>query len=143
MDKLGIAKKYLYDNDLKLVVMKDGIPLAISTDRGIKPIYDVYTKELHHLDGAYIADRVTGKAAAMLLAEGGVKGVYTDLISDAAIEVLDQFPILVEYGKRVPFILNREGDDMCPIEKISRGVKDVDGLIEGIEEFFVKVGMKK
>lgn len=143
MDNLTLAKKYLYDNDLKLVVMKNGEPMATSVDRGIKPIYDVYTKELHHLDGAYIADRVTGKAAAMLLAEGGVKGVYTDLISDAAIEVLDQFPILVEYRKRVPFILNREGDDMCPIEKISRGVQDVDGLIEGIEEFFVKVGMKK
>lgn len=143
MDTLTLAKKYLYDNDLKLVVMKNGEPIATSVDRGIKPIYDVYTKELHHLDGAYIADRVTGKAAAMLLAEGGVKGVYTDLISDAAIEVLDQFPILVEYGKRVPFILNREGDDMCPIEKISRGVQDVEGLIAGIEEFFVKVGMKK
>ena len=143
MDNLKLAKKYLFDNDLKLVVMKNGEPMATSVDRGIKPIYDVYTKELHHLDGAYIADRVTGKAAAMLLAEGGVKGVYTDLISDAAIEVLDQFPILVEYGKRVPFILNREGDDMCPIEKISRGVQDVEGLIAGIEEFFVKVGMKK
>ena len=143
MDKLEIAKRFLYDNDLKLVVMKNGIPLATSVDRGIKPIFDVYTKELHHLDGAYIADRVTGKAAAMLLAEGGVKGVYTDLISDAAIEILEQYPILFEYKKRVPYILNREGDGMCPIEKISRSVDDVDGLIRGIEEFFVQVGMTK
>lgn len=143
MDKLEIAKKYLYDNDLKLVVMKNGIPLATSTDRGIKPIYDVYTKELHHLEGAYIADRVTGKAAAMLLTKAGIKGIYTDLISDAAIEILEQYPILVEYKKRVPYILNREGDGMCPIEKISRSVDDVDGLIKGIEEFFVQVGMTR
>ena len=81
--------------------------------------------------------------AAMLLAEGGVKGVYTDLISDAAIEILEQYPILFEYKKRVPYILNREGDGMCPIEKISRSVDDVDGLISGIEEFFVQVGMTK
>lgn len=143
MDNLTLAKKYLYDNDLKLVVMKNGEPVSTSNDRGIKPIYDVYTKELYHLEGAYIADRVTGKAAAMLIAEAGIKGLYTDLISDAALEVLDQYPILVEYGKRVPFILNREGNDMCPIEKISRGVQDVKGLIVGIEEFFVQVGMKK
>ena len=143
MDNLLLAKKYLHDNDLKLVVMRNGEPLASSFDRGIKPIYDVYTKEIHHLEGAYIADRVTGKAAAMLLAEAGVKGLYTDLISDAAIEVLDEYPILVEYKKRVPYILNREGNDMCPIEKISRGVQDVEGLIKGIEEFFVQVGMVK
>lgn len=143
MDKLAIAKKYLYDNDLKLVVMKAGIPLATSKDRGIKPVYDVYTKEIHHLEGAYIADRVTGKAAAMILSEAGIKGIYTDLISEAAVEILEQYPILVEYKKRVPYILNREGDGMCPIEEISRGVVDVEGLIIGIEEFFVQVGMIK
>jgi hypothetical protein len=79
----------------------------------------------------------------MLLSEAGIKGIYTDLISDAAIEILEQHPILVEYKKRVPYILSREGNDMCPIEKISRRVEDVDGLIKGIEEFFLEVGMTR
>lgn len=138
-----MAKKHMENNNLKMVVYKDGEVIAESTDRGIKPVYDVYMEQFEKLKGAFVADRITGKAAAMLLAQGEISGIYTDLISEPAVEIFDKKGINIQYMKRVPHILNRDKDGMCPIETISRNVGNVDELIEGIEEFFVIVGMKK
>ena len=143
VEGIRIAKEYMENNNLKMVVNKDGEIVAKSTDRGIKPIYDVYVEQFEKLKGAFVADRITGKAAAMLLAQGEISGIYTDLISEPAVEIFDKKGINIQYMKRVPHILNRDKDGMCPIETISRNVGNVDELIEGIEEFFVIVGMKK
>ncbi len=143
MEGIKIVKDYMEKNDLKMVVYNNGKFVAQSTDRGIKPVYDVYTESFEDLEGAFVSDRITGKAAAMLLAEGRIRGIYTDLISEPALEIFNQKGIALEYGKKVPHILNRDRDGMCPIETISRNVSDVDDLIEGIEAFFLTVGMKK
>ena len=143
MEGIKIAKEYMESNDLKMVVYKDGEMVAQSTDRGIKPVYDVYVKDFEGLKGAFVADRITGKAAAMLLAQGGISGIYTDLISEPAVEIFEESGISLQYKNRVSHILNRDKNGMCPIETISRNVGNVDELIEGIEEFFVIVGMEK
>lgn len=143
MEGIKKAKEYMDLNNLKMVVYNNEKVVAQSTDRGIKPIYDVYTKEFESLKGAFVADRITGKAAAMLLTEGKISGIYTDLISDPAIEIFQSKGVSIEYGKKVTRILNRDMDGMCPIETISRNVSSVDDLIDGIEAFFLIVGMKK
>lgn len=143
MNSIMHAKEYLHDNNLKMVVIRDLEVLAKSTDRGIKPIYDVYTRDNNLLKDSYVADRVIGKAAAIFLINGGIRGLYTDLISEVAIEEFSGTDIKVEYETKVPFILNREGNDLCPIENIAKNSKDVDELIAGINEFFIKVGMIK
>jgi len=137
------AKEYMDSNNLKMVVYNNEKVVAQSIDRGIKPVYDVYTKDFESLKGAFIADRITGKAAAMLLADGKIAGIYTDLISDPAMEIFQSKGVNFEYGKKVKNILNRDLDGMCPIETISRNVSNVDELIEGIKAFFLIVGMKK
>jgi len=141
MNKLNIVRNYMIDNDFKMVVMNNDKMVLTSKDRGIKPIYDAYTKNLELLNGSFVADRVIGKAAAELLIHGNIKGLYTDLISDIALGVLNDHEISVDFKNKVPYILNREGNDLCPIETISRNSKDINQLIQGIEEFFIKVGM--
>ncbi|WP_422485341.1 DUF1893 domain-containing protein [Gudongella sp. DL1XJH-153] len=143
MEGIIKAKEYMELNSLKMVVYNNEKVVAQSTDRGIKPVYDVYTKEFDSLKGAFVADRITGKAAAMLLAEGKISGIYTDLISDPAVEIFQSKGVSIEYGQKVKHILNRDMDGMCPIETISRNVSSVDDLIDGIEAFFITVGMKK
>ncbi len=143
MEGIIKAKEYMDSNNLKMVVYNNEKVVAQSIDRGIKPVYDVYTKDFESLKGAFIADRITGKAAAMLLADGKIAGIYTDLISDPAMEIFQSKGVNFEYGKKVKNILNRDLDGMCPIETISRNVSNVDELIEGIKAFFLIVGMKK
>lgn len=143
MDSINYIRDYLYNNDLKMAVIRDKKVIATSKDRGIKPIFDVYTMNHSLLKDSYVADRVIGKAAAIFLIHGKIKGLYTDLISDVAMDVLEEAGIEVEYKKKVPFILNREGNDLCPIESIARKSDNINDLISGIEEFFIKVGMIK
>ena len=64
-----------------------------------------------------MADEVIGRAAAMLLIYGRVRSIYTPLISEHAIDILDKYKIYYEYENKVPFILNRTKDGMCPMEK--------------------------
>lgn len=130
-----IAKEHLHKNDLNFVLVKDGRVLEESAGRGIKPMYDAYLKMEGDFLGASLADRVIGKAAAMFLVEGKVKALYTDLISQVAYDMLVEENIEVEYGEKVPVILNRTGDDMCPIEKLSSKSANMDELINNIEEF--------
>lgn len=53
-----------------------------------------------------MADIVIGKAAAMLLIYGKVHKIYTRLISEHAIAILDKYHITYEYDKKVPYIMN-------------------------------------
>lgn len=136
MSDLSLAKEYLVENDLNFVLVLENEILSESRARGIRPIYDAYKKQSQSLKGASVGDRVIGKAAAMFLIEGGIKSLYTDLISDPAYDLLIDRGIEVEYLKKVPVILNRTGDDICPMEKLSSKADNLDQLIESIEEFF-------
>ena len=136
MKDIILAKSHLLENNLNFVLVRDEDILAQSSGRGIKPIYHAYIEGKENFKAASVADRVIGKAASMFLIAGGIKSLYTDLISDIAYDMLSNHGISVEYLKKVPMILNRSGDDICPMEKLSSNVEDVDGLIEAIEEFF-------
>lgn len=135
MRDVDIAKEYLLKNHLNFVIVKDGQVIEESSARGIKPIYETYKNNVNYFEGASVADRVIGKAAAMFLVSGGIKELYTDLISELAIEILESRNIEVHYLKKVSMILNRTQDDMCPIEKLSSQTKDVDKLVEEIGNF--------
>lgn len=135
MNDINIAKTHLQNNNLSMVIVKDRNILEESSARGIKPIFEVYTNRKDNLKDSFIADKVIGKAAAMILANAGIKMLYTDLISHKAIEVLDKYKIEYEFAKKVPVILNRDGSDMCPIEKLSSNTDNVEDLIEMIRIF--------
>ena len=137
MKEIMNAKSIMIDNDYKFVVVKKESLLFSSFDRGIKPIYDAYSKNPQMLKGAYIADRVTGKAASMILSKAGISGIFTELISEKAIEIFKENNIDVVYEKKVDFILNRDKSGSCPIESISKDLEigETATLILRIETF--------
>ena len=77
------------------------------TQRGVADIYDLLTQEPEFLKGASIADKVVGKGAAALMILGGIKELYTDIISTKALELLQKSDIKVDFTEEVPFIWNR------------------------------------
>ena len=137
-DKI-LAKSHLLENNLNFVIARDNQILLDSSAKGIKPIFDAYRESKEDLKNASVADRVIGKAASMFLIAGDIKSLYTDLISDIAYDLLQKNGIQVEYSKKVPMILNRTGDDICPMEKLSSESKDVDELILNIEKFLISL----
>ena len=142
MKDIILAKSHLLENNLNFVLVRDQEVIAESSGRGIKPIYDAYKGNKEDFKDASVADRVIGKAASMFLVEGGIQSLYTDLISDTAYDLLTGHGIEVAYSKKVPRILNRTGDDLCPMEKLSSKSEDVEALILNIEEFFRNINKK-
>lgn len=135
MKDIEIAVKLLEEENLALAIVKDGNVIFSSCDRGIKPLYMAVNELKEKLCGSVVADRVTGKAAAMLCAYAGVKELSTGLISENAIKVLERTPVIFEYKKSVPYIKNRDQTGMCPIEQLSSGTDDINELLRGISRF--------
>ena len=107
-----IAKQQL--NTHSLVVVKDG-RTSVYDGRGIKPVVDYLEKD--NFDGAFVADKVIGKASALLLVYGKVQEVYTPVISKPAVKVFEDNNVKYSADKIVDNIINRTGTDLCPMEK--------------------------
>lgn len=139
MKDIILAKSHLLENNFSFVLVRGNEILTEISGRGIKPIFDAYRSEKDNFKDASVADRVIGKAASLFLISGEIKSLYTDLISDIAYDLLTSHGIEVEYSKKVPMILNKTGDDFCPMEKLSFNAEDVEELTLSIEEFFNKI----
>jgi len=141
MKDLELAKKELEEKELTLAIAKEGEIIFTSTDKGIKPMYTAVLKLKEELRGSSVADRVIGRAAAILCKYAGIKELYTKLISDEAIKVLKDGDITFTYDESSPYIKNRDKTDMCPVEKLSQNVDNPEELIQKISEFLDR--MKK
>ncbi|WP_317854583.1 DUF1893 domain-containing protein [Chakrabartyella piscis] len=100
--------------------------LHTSSKKGIAPIMEVLATDPKFLQGALVADRVIGKAAAMLLVKAGIWELYAEVISEHARMFLEVHNIPITYSKVVPYIINRKGDGMCPMEATVLDMKNVN-----------------
>lgn len=87
------------------------------TGLGVKPLITPMRENRQFFQGAEVADKIVGKAAAFLLVLSGAKAVYGDIMSKGAVEVLEQRGIDYCYVTLVEFIENRTGTGMCPLEQ--------------------------
>ncbi len=131
---IAISKLGLY----KLVVVSDYEVVFNSEKNGIVPMYDLYNKRLN--GRIYIADRFIGSGAARLILglKADIIEVFSYIISKDALELLRNKNIVVNYDKIVEKILNRTGDDICPVEKISKNNDDFNIFYDELKEFLIK-----
>jgi hypothetical protein len=130
-----LAVSYLKENDCTLAFVRDGEVLFESRKKGIRPMYEALLSDVD-LTGAVLADRVIGRAAAILALSAGIRSLYTFVISESALAVCkeEKFSAFA-YEEVSPFVMNRTRDDLCPIEKLSQGTDDPEMLMNRIEEF--------
>lgn len=102
---------------------------------GVKDLYNLLATRPHALEGAYFADRVIGRGAALLLVLGRVERVYAQVISAEAFHVLQEAEIKVDYDKLVSNIMNRDGTDICPVERLTMNIIQPKLAFERIREF--------
>ena len=110
----------------------------VSFESGIRPVIDRLNEDIYYFRGLSVADKIVGKASAMLFSLSGVKEVYAAVLSQSGKEILDKYGIDYEYGKLVDYIVNRKGDGMCPMEMT---VKDIDDLKEAYEALNRKIAL--
>ena len=104
---------------------------------GVKDLFELVASRPHELAGALVADRVIGRGAALLLALGKVREVYAQVISSPAVKVLEDARITVDFGTMVPYIINRDGTDICPVEKLTMNISDPEEAYGKIKEFLI------
>lgn len=115
---LEYAKKEFEKRGSAFIIAKDRKILAESTKRGVAPFFFAVNGLHDQLEGTSLADKIVGKAVALLSAYSGIVSVYTPLVSIPAVGVLDEHHIRTEADRTVEMILNQNRTDQCPIEKL-------------------------
>ena len=122
MNDLEHAKSLLEEGNFTLALVK-GDEIITSFERGVRPLLDLLDGG-RDLCGFSAADRVVGKAAALLYVLLGVKAVYANVVSTLAEEVLLGHGIAVEAQTRTERIINRAGNGFCPMETAVENISD-------------------
>lgn len=128
----------LHDEGLTLVIKDAGGNLHRFTQRCVKDLLTLVTESPEILNGALVADKAVGKAAASCMVVGGVKHVYADVMSEPALALLERHGVKAQYARLVDHIINRAGTDWCPMERLSRDIDDPAVVTQRIKEFFAE-----
>jgi hypothetical protein len=124
MNDLEAAKKRLCDEGLSLSIVKGGDVVYESVLRGIFGFLDVIDEMGAMLEGASIADRVIGKAVALLCVHAKIKAAYAITLSREAEKVFEEHCVEHEWHVLVDNILDRDEVVICPFERLVEGVSN-------------------
>jgi len=124
MQDLEIAEKRLNEEGLALSVVKDGEIIFESVSHGISGFLEAVERLEEKLEGASVADRVVGKAIALLCVYAKVRAVYAVILSERAKVVLEKHAIHHELDNLVESILDMDKVGMCPFERLATEISD-------------------
>jgi len=135
MRDLELAKQILDGRNLALAIVKGGKILFESYSSGISGLLQAVERHKEELYGSSVADRVVGRAAALLLACSQVKEVYAFTLGNEGLKVLKENNIPFEYDGLVPKILDGDRKDICPFERFSSTIRSLDEAYERLKAF--------
>lgn len=95
----------------------------ITHERGVKPLLQ-WISEGRSFEGWSVADKVVGKAPALLYVQLKPAAVYAIAMSEAARDILLANGIACGCEDLVPFIMNRAGDGQCPMDASVTNIPD-------------------
>jgi hypothetical protein len=137
---LDKAMQRIKGGEATCVIIKNNEIVHTEYGRGVAPLLNIFTNEPGKLKGAFVVDKIIGKAAAMILVSGGAEKVHGIVMSASGREYLENHGVAAEYTECVDMIANRDGSDMCPIEK---SVIDIDDSLEGLKAIGVTIANLK
>ena len=123
------------DKEVTLTVVKEN-KIYQSTLDGLKPLFNWLLNEPEVLDGAYVIDKIVGRASAFLLIYGKAAKIHGKTMSKGADELLTRYGIEHSYDVLVDIIINRDGTDMCPMEKKVRDLTEPEQAFEALRPIF-------
>lgn len=112
-------------------VLCNGDRVYTSNLRGVRPLLEMLETDV---SGFYAADKVVGKATALLYCLLNVRAVHASVISQAALQVLQRGGIAVSWDSLVDYIKNRSGDGRCPMEQATEGIDDPQKALIAIQQ---------
>ena len=112
---LDLARALLIANRDATFVAVRGDEIHVCHERGVKPLLKMI-KEGRSLRGFAVADKVVGKAPALLYAVLGPEAVFSPVMSWTGRAVLLASGIATSYDTLVRHIQNRAKTGQCPMD---------------------------
>jgi hypothetical protein len=133
---LALARQLLETEGLAFVLVREGRVIARGGDHGVAELLSAVDRLGGEVRGASLADKVVGKAVALIVARGEICAVDTPLASEAAALVLKSRGVALQAATVVPLILNRRGDGPCPLEQLTQPFEEPEPALVRLREFF-------
>ncbi len=128
---LHVATERLKQKNLALAIAKKGRVVFETSSHGIGGLLEAIEELGDEMRGSSVADKVVGKAAALLCVYAGVVAVFAATASDKGIQALRDNSTLCRFENRVQHILGSKRRDICPFEKL---VIDISNPEEAYEK---------
>ena len=137
MTDIEHAKQLLTDAGYTCVICR-GDDIHTSKKRGVAPLIELLDSNID-VRGYSAADKMVGKAAAMLFVLLGVGEIYAVVMSRSAKKILDKYGIKYSYVEEVEYIINRKKDCMCPMENSVMDIEEPADSPKKIKETIEKM----
>ena len=126
------AKSTIKDTDAVFAYISENEEI-ISNAKGIGFVASLCNDKRDLSQGA-AADKIVGKAAAMLFVFLGLKYVHAETISEGAIKVFEDFGVEYSYDFITEAIVNRKGDGLCPMEMAALDTKTPEETLGAVNK---------
>lgn len=124
MEDLQIAKNRLREKRLTLSIVKEKQILFETSSHGISGFLKAIEELGEGLDKASAADKVVGKAVALLCLWAGIDAVYASVMSMEAKELFEENAVYAEWDELVGNILGNCKSATCPFERLLAKITD-------------------
>ena len=131
-DVLAEAKRLFDTGKAAVVMVRDGVIAASENGRGLSPLLDLCDRGPEVAKGAWVIDKVIGKAAASVCVAFGVSRVHGALMCEPAVALLKAHGVPCSSDRLVPQILNRDKSGLCPLEATVKDLSDVPEMVQAL-----------
>lgn len=140
MTDLELAKEKLSEEGCTFAAARDG-KLISSEKRGVVPLIEMLDSG-NDCSGWTCADKVCGKAPAMIYVLLKVKEVFAGVMTYEAAEILTGAGIICSCGIQTDKIIRRDGKDICPMEKAVKDMETPEEAVSAVRAKLDEMGIR-
>ncbi len=142
-DVLAEAARLIREGRAGAVLVKDGVIVAVEPNGpGVKPLLRLHDLRADVMKGAWVVDKVVGRAAAAIAIDGGATRVHGLVMSETAKALLGAHGVPASADETIPQVLNRTRDGLCPLEDAVKGLDVPAKMIPEIRKRIKKLMTK-
>ncbi|MBS7627030.1 DUF1893 domain-containing protein [Candidatus Bathyarchaeota archaeon] len=128
--------------DVNLIIVKNGSLLYKSRDPGIAGFLRAIDELGADLHSSTVADKIVGRAVAMLCLYCKIKYVYAVSMTEGAHQLLTERHVPHISETYIGKLMNRQGTGLCPFEMAIKGVNDPDEAYKILKKYSIEIKMK-
>jgi hypothetical protein len=116
----------LQEENASCIIIHNDAIIFKSTKKGVAPMLNFYNLHNTSYSNLIVVDKIMGRGAVLLAKMIGAEKIITPLISKTALELAKFYQMGITFDRIVPYIINRNQNGQCPIEKSVLDITDVD-----------------